>query len=149
MCIFKKKIPSLITLKVEPMPSKAVQVTGDQVFNVLMTVVPQAAHVYLSDETYWLCSKEDIETFLKFDDTNKHTYVAEQHDCDDFSYRLMGQLSDDTWSGIAFGILWTDAHAMNIIVTDDLKVYFIEPQSDAVEITMESWQGTEILLVVL
>jgi hypothetical protein len=133
----------------EPKPTKAVQVTGQQVFEVIEKVVPQAAHVYLSDNIYWLCSREDVDTFLKFDDTNRAKYVTEQHDCDDFSYRLMGQLSDQVWSGIAFGIVWTDVHALNCFIDENFKLWFVEPQTGAVKDKLDDWQGKEVLLVVM
>ena len=131
----------------KPLPLTGVPATGDQVFQALMKVVPQSAHVYISDNVYMLCSKADIDRFLAFDSTNKEVYVSESHDCDDFSYRLMGQLSDSVWSGIAFGIIWTDAHAFNIMVDDQMQVWYIEPQSDAVKMSIEDWQGSEILFI--
>lgn len=133
----------------QPAPTKAVQASSQAVFEALMKVVPQTAKVYLSDQIYWLCSKEDIERILAFDKTNKTKYVLELYDCDDYSYHLMGQLSTPTWSGIAFGIIWTDTHAFNIMVDDQLRVWFIEPQSDKIAVTFEAWQGTEVMMIVM
>lgn len=135
--------------EIQPVPTKTVQISGQAVFEALMKVVPQSTHVYISDHEYWLCSKQDIDTILTYDKTNKAKYVSEQYDCDDFSYRLMGQLSTPTWAKIAFGIIWTDKHAFNIMVDDQLQVWFIEPQTDAVKVSLDAWQGTEILMVVM
>lgn len=69
--------------------------------------------------------------------------------CDDFSYRLMGQLSIPEWSGIAFGIVWTNLHALNCFIDDKGKFWFIEPQSDKLQDKLEAWQGTEILFILM
>ena len=130
-------------------PGTHKEVDGNYVFNILNQVKPPATHIYISDMKYWLCSKTDIETFLKLDDTNRQKYVSEEHDCDDFSYRLMGQLSIPKWSGIAFGIMWTDKHAMNCLIDSDSKFWFIEPQTGELKNTLESWQGNEILFILL
>jgi len=106
--------------------------------------------IYLSDsKLYLMCNRADIETFLKQDDTNKMGYVAEQRDCDDFSYRLMGQFSIPDWSALAFGIVWTNLHALNIIVTEDDKVLFIEPQTDDIIENLEDWMGSTIRFIMM
>lgn len=133
-----------------PLPSATrKQVDGNYIFNILNAVTPSATHIYISDNQYWLCSKVDIDTFLSLDATNKTPYVAEEHDCDDFSYRLMGQLSIPGWSGIAFGIVWTNLHALNCLISEEGKFYFIEPQNDKLQESLESWQGTEILFILM
>jgi len=91
------------------------------------------AEVFISDKDYLLCNKADIKAFLAQDETNKMGYVPEARDCDDFSYRLMGQLSVPGWSDLAFGILWTDRHAMNCFITEDKVFYFVEPQTDTLQ----------------
>lgn len=133
----------------EPTPSKAVQVTGQQVFDVLNTALPSAPHIYISDSQYWLCSKEDIENILKFNAINKEVYVTEKHDCDDFSYQLMGDLSDENWSGAAVGIIWTELHAFNLFIDENLKLWFIEPQSNQLYESLQDYTGKEIQFVIL
>ena len=76
-------------------------------------------------------------------------YVTEERDCDDFSYRLMGQLSVPDWSGIAFGIVWTNLHALNCMIDENGKFWFIEPQTGRLQSKLEAWQGTEILFILL
>lgn len=125
------------------------KVDGNYIFNILKEVKPTATHIYISDSTYWLCTKDDIKSFLSMDATNKDQYVPELHDCDDFSYRLMGQLSTLEWSGIAFGIVWTNLHALNCLIDINGKFWFIEPQSDKLQDKLESWQGSEILFILL
>ncbi len=145
MCLsklFENKLPDI-------KPGKKVQVTNNYVFDILDQIKPKATHIYLSDSLYWLCSEKDIENFLSQDDTNKMGFVAEERDCDDFSYRLMGQLSTKNWAGIAFGIVWTNTHALNCLITDDGKFYFVEPQTDDLLDKLEAWMGTEILFILM
>ena len=107
------------------------------------------ADIYLADEVYQLCSPEDIATFLAQDNTNKMGFVDELRDCDDFAYRLMGQLSVPKWSGLAVGICWTENHAFNCFLDNNKKLWFIEPQSDAVLEDLIVWQGTTIRFLVM
>jgi len=56
--------------------------------------------------------------------------------CDDFSYELMGDVSD--WSSdLLFGMVWGnnangDAHAWNFFIDDKEKLWFVEPQTDQI-----------------
>ena len=140
MC-FKKKII--------PKPGIRNQANGQFISDILNAVIPSATHIYISDSTYWLCSEDDIKTFLSLDKTNKEKYVPEEMDCDDFSYRLMGQLSVPEWSGIAFGIVWTNLHALNCFIDDAGKFWFIEPQTDELLDKLQDWMGDEILFILM
>ncbi len=88
--------------------------------------------IYLVDRKYQLIEKSEMERFLANDKTNLIKYVPEWHDCDDFSFRLMGQVSVPNWSGIAFGIAFSKVHAFNLFVDAQQKVFLIEPQSDKI-----------------
>lgn len=145
MCIFKKK-PEFKPV-IRPMIRK--EVDFNYIFNIINTKLPNAPHIYLSDSTYYLCSEDDIKSFLDMDSTNKETYIAEEFDCDDFSYRLIGQLSVPEWSGIAFGIVWTDLHALNCFIDTNGKFWFIEPQTDAIQEILDDWQGKDIQFVMM
>jgi hypothetical protein len=101
------------------------------------------AEVFLSDKSYLACSRADIEAFLDQDKTNKHQYVVEEYDCDDFSYRLMGQFAVEGWARLAFGIVWTDRHALNCFITENGEFRLIEPQTDKIQKGLEDWQGSE------
>jgi hypothetical protein len=125
------------------------EVDSNCIFSILNQVWPAATHIYISDNRYFLCSHDDIDSFLARDITNKNQYVAEEYDCDDFSYRLMGQFSVKDWSGIALGIVWTDLHALNCLIDDTGMFYFIEPQSDKLQENLEPWQGNEILFILM
>jgi len=107
------------------------------------------AQVYLSDATYTLPSKQDIEWFLAQDRSNKFDYIYNDFDCDDFSYRLMGQFSVPNWSHLTFGVVWTDKHALNCFVDEDKKFWFVEPQTDEILESLEEWMGSKVRMVVL
>ncbi len=147
MCWWIKKKVETPEPVIKPVVRK--QVDGNYIFNILNAVQPSATHIYLSDSQYWLCSDADIENFISRDDTNKMGYVAEERDCDDFSYRLMGQLSVPDWSGTAFGIVWTNLHALNCFIDEGGKFWFVEPQTDKLQDKLEEWQGSEILFILM
>lgn len=88
--------------------------------------------MYLVDRKYQLISRVEMIRFLNYDKTELIKYVPEYHDCDDFSFRLMGQFSVPEWSGIAFGIAFSKGHAFNIFIGSDKKIWIIEPQKDLV-----------------
>ena len=87
-------------------------------------------HFFNSDMTYKLVTLESMKDFLKRDTTDTFEYTKTWFDCDDFAYRLQGNLSVPGWSDIVKGIAWTYKHAFNIVVTPDLQIWIIEPQSD-------------------
>ena len=105
--------------------------------------------IFLSDRIYKTCAQSDIKELLKFDETNKMGFVPETRDCDDFAYRLMGQFSTPEWSALAFGIVWTDKHAMNCFVDNNKEFHFIEPQTDRLQKDLKPWQGSKIRLIMM
>jgi len=115
----------------EPIPNNWVMVDYTAIAEALIQAFPMAQKIYLVDRYYYLCPKQDIEALLAEDPTDQETYVSEFHDCDDFSFRLMGQFHKKPYSALAFGIAWSQTHAYNAcIVTEDQKVWIIEPQTD-------------------
>ena len=140
--IFQKPIPE----KIKPTSREVVSYQG--LYQILRQRFPEG-ELYLSDRIYLLCDVDDINAFLKQDATNKYKYQEDVYDCDDFSYRLMGQFSVPDWSYLAFGIVWTESHALNILVTEDKKILFIEPQSDTLQEELLAWQGSMIRFVMM
>jgi len=136
-CLFKKK----------KLPTRA-EISHNDLRALLQAKFP-VVPLYLSDNVFRLCDITDIEKFLDLDETNKIKYQAEKMDCDDFAYRLMGQLSIPPWSNIAFGICWTDKHALNLMVDNNGDIWFIEPQTDACRSSLEDWQGSNVQFVIM
>jgi len=102
------------------------------------------AIIYLVDYDYHLIDVGEMRNFLAEDKTNLAKYVPEYHDCDDFSFRLMGQVSTPGWSDIAFGIVFAHTpegeHAVNCFVSATHAVLLIEPQTDEIMAKPENWQ---------
>jgi len=92
--------------------------------------------IFLADEKYQITNITSIINFLKLDETNKRKYAPIWHDCDDFSFRLIGQFHRGKWAHCAIGIAWSPSHAYNVFITKDpngnLEVYAIEPQTDVI-----------------
>ena len=105
--------------------------------------------IQFGDDTYWLPSKSwvfdivypHLATFL---DTERIVY-QNKFDCKDFSrtFIALAQLDyvhlmpDETMRGVAIGEVWYhpkyiksgEGHSIIILVTDDKKIYFLEPQN--------------------
>ena len=126
----------------EYIPDKSMELTGNQVDNIIRLRFPEGK-VYISDsKNYYACSYDDIAYFLAQDQTNRQDYVSEKYDCDDFANRLYGQFSVPNWSDLCLGKMWTDKHALNVMITQDKKLVFLEPQSDTISDDLADWQGT-------
>ena len=93
------------------------------------------SHIYVSDEWYYSVNINALKEWLLKDDEDKKQYVETEHDCDDFSFQLMGRLSEAD-SSLAVGIVWIQAstygHALNFAVDKNRQFFFVEPQNDAV-----------------
>ena len=133
-----------------PMPEPVLRrmVTYGELYAELRNRFPNA-QIFLSDTQKWLCDISDIETFLKLDQTNRMKYKSEALDCDDFAYRLMGQLSIPKWASLAKAIVWTDVHALNGCFDTNMDWWFVEPQSNDIKNHLASWQGKEVRLVII
>jgi len=106
---------------------------------------------FMSDEQYGLTSVAEIAGFLAEDRTNKFEYVNDLYDCDDFSYRLMGNLSVGKAARLALGIMWVvmgdgQGHALNVFVDDKLTVWCIEPQTDQIFKKPADWRVSVIMM---
>ena len=90
----------------------------------------------LPDYHYILATKESYEEFLKQDTTDSYIYTGDTEynhwDCENYSYRLHGNLNIPKWAGVPKGCCWLSkpAHAVNIFVDENLDVFYVEPQTD-------------------
>lgn len=145
MCIeWLKKIICKPKVNIQP-PKIKNDLDHSEALTILKSELGTKCKIYLSDMLYKTTSKEEIERFLAEDDTNYYKYVSEFFDCDDFSYRLHGQLSVPGWSDLAFGIFWTGlpnggGHALNIFIDNEDKVWIVEPQNDKVYELPDDWE---------
>ena len=148
MCFdFLKKPVKTKDFDIDIEPESDVEAEWDDIINVITAKFPEVTQdqIFLSDKDYTLASYNDIAKFLAQDDTNRMGYHSNDRDCDDFSYRLMGQFSIPKWSDICLGILWTDKHAMNFVIDEDSNFWFLEPQSDILSDTLDPRKGTEFV----
>jgi len=148
MCLkwFQKPVN---TSDILPEPKSSIVVDGGEVTNIIRARFP-SCELFISDlNSYKLVSHEDLAWFLLQDQTNKGEYVVEKFDCDDYSYRLMGQVSVPNWSDLAFGIVWTDAHALNCFIDEDKKFWFVEPQDDTIRENYPAWAGKNVRFIIM
>ena len=141
------------TAKPTPEPElRVTQSTKRMAFDAMAALLAAQApdaNVYLSDKSYLLCNENDIAWMLANDQSNKMEFTPEALDCDDFSYRLMGQFSVPGWSDLAFGIVWTNLHALNCFIDESGSFWFVEPQTDTLQSALLPWQGSKIRLIVM
>ena len=105
--------------------------------------------LWISDNEYTLCHYNDVAYFLAISQIDKLPYEPETFDCDDYSAVLWGEFSKPPWSGLAIGYLWTEVHALNCVVTEDLKFLFLEPQTDELSEQLAPWQGLQPRLLII
>ena len=144
MCIQITRNKEVIPPTPKPKPTIRREIEKVELCQLLQKRFPDAI-IRVSDSTTKLCSIEDINAFLAVDETNRIKYQAEDMDCDDFAFVLLGQFSTPPWSATAFGFIWTDTHAMNVCVDANLDIWLIEPQTDGLKSKLESWQGIKVL----
>jgi len=96
-----------------------------------------------ADGTYYCSPLDDIKRLVRSSSVDRSNYIAHKHDCDDFALSLKYEFIRDAYLDgerrypHSLGILWGSElkeghHAINVVVTDDQKVLFIEPQNDSI-----------------
>ena len=139
-----------ITGQPEPVNLPELEYSGEmdihELSSLLIDRFPEA-ELYLPDAIYNTCTVTDLERFLKWDKTNHTQYEAQVYDCDDFAWRLKGQLTQGKWASIPFGVIWTEGHALNLFVDNLRRIYFVEPQSDKIQTVLEAWQGSKLRFI--
>ena len=123
----------LMGRKEQVIPKTMPSIIVDEVRNIL---IPYTDKLWLSDGTFGLVNMQNLLEFLWSDTVSRRSYITEKHDCDDFSYELMGRVSD--WNpDNTFGIVWGtnrsgDGHAWNFFIDENKKVKYVEPQNDVI-----------------
>lgn len=132
-----------------PAPSPLEELDVTEVNTLLKSEFPKAT-LLLSDEKYKTTTKKELERYLEEDLTDKWNYIPTYFDCDDFSYALMGHLSNPDWGCLAFGILWTKvpggAHAVNCFISNSHRVYIVEPQNDKIFSLPDNWEPYLVMM---
>lgn len=117
-------------------PTSTRQVSFDELYLILYRHFPNV-QLLLGENYRFLCNHDDIAVFLAQDQTNKFEYISDRKeissmDCNVFANRLLGQFSVPGWCDLCFGKVWlrVPSHALNAVLTEDEKFFYIEPQTD-------------------
>lgn len=131
-------------------PKKKYPIDHTEILTLLKAEFGEECHIYLSDIDYNTVTKQELQRFLKNDKTNYNKYVADVFDCDDFSYRLLGEITIGAWCDIPFGILWVDTpnggHAVNVFVDKSRSVWIVEPANDNIFKLPDDWTPGLVVL---
>jgi len=126
-----------------PPPKHLEDIGYSEILGILKAEFPKAK-IHLADRDYKTTTKAELMRFLKYDLTDLRKYLSEYYDCDDFSYALMGAISNPDWGALPFAILWTTTpkggHAINCFIDNDREVWIIEPQNDRVFECPNGWE---------
>ena len=101
-------------------------------YNNAMGILKKAlnpSQVYLSDLNFDVTTVAEAKRFSKETLVNTKKYASESHDCENFSWALLGYWSEGLKS-FAFGFAWSNSHSFNIMIDSDGKVWIIEPQTN-------------------
>ena len=91
---------------------------------------------WISDNVYNVINTSNLTTFLNNNPVSERKYITEKHDCDNFSFELMGDVKE-WFPSSSFGIVWGlttegNPHAWNFFINENEKVMFVEPQDDTI-----------------
>jgi len=130
-------------------PKYLEDVDSSEVYTILKAEFPNA-NILLSDSKYKTTTKVEYERYIKYDVTDKWKYVSQYYDCDDFSFSIMGRMSNPDWGALTFGIVWTQtsngAHAVNCFIDHNREVWIVEPQNDNVFKLPSDWNPYLIIM---
>jgi len=146
---------------VPPAPAKVLgQITGTQLYALIQESFPQMdlRDVDLADSEYDYTTFAEMARFLEHDQTDKIEWMKHSPDCDDFTRRLLGNLTVPGWYKIVKGDIWIEydsggGHSILITVLcdseDDItpKLYMVEGQTDVVELATEMFEAFSVRLI--
>ena len=112
--------------------------------------------LYLADGEYYCTPVADAKEIITNSALDRQTWVRQRFDCDDFAHVLKAHFAQAAYSdgkrraAHCFGVVWgmlPGPHAINWMVNDDMKLRFIEPQTDAVFLPRETDEKIWFMLV--
>ena len=132
-------------------PKIMAQITMLEVYEMLIEVGIPSEHIYLSDSVFDITTEEEIGRFLAWDETDELHYTPRLYDCENFTRRLLGNISIPGWARIAFGKAWGDVgfgeHALNISIhhrNGVTGVFYLEAQTDEIKPLIGQFRWAEI-----
>lgn len=130
-------------------PNYLEDISNSEVLTILKAEFPEAV-ILLTDDQYKTTSKDELLRFLREDATDKYSYVPEFYDCDNFSFRLIGQISNPSWGMIPFGFTFINGggvnHALNCFIDIERELWLVEPQDDRMFKCPNKWKGVIVIL---
>ena len=87
---------------------------------------------------------EEVKKVVASDEIDKMKYEAEEYDCEDYAFALMGALHHNRkTAAMPIFITWVSmpegGHAVLSVVTKDRRVLIIEPQNDSIYPVPNNW----------
>jgi len=130
-----------------PQQEAEAEITSKELRGLLEIYSTPDADIFLADSRFKLADIPSLSYFLAWNQIDKKQYKKTIYDCDDFAESLKGDVRH--WdSHLAFGTAWIHRengnHALNITVTKNRKLVFVEPQTDK----MSEVSGRQIYYVV-
>lgn len=88
----------------------------------------------LTDSSYELPTRSELEKALAETKVDEAEYVAEERDCEDFARDLTQRLQDYGIKTVGRVFAWSGEHAFNVVAVQGSPVdfVFVEPQTDAI-----------------
>ncbi len=115
---------------------------------------------FYGDGSYYTPPKADVEAILKRTTAKKFGYIPLVFDCDDYAFVRKGEFAADNFRNkirrlpYCFGIVWGyeltgpgSHHAMNWVITDDMKLNLVEPQTDSIRAPVAGDKGIYMMIV--
>ena len=148
-----------------PAPPKIVgEIDHSRLIQLLVSTLPGLKYdeIDIADRRYKLTTVAEMNRFLAKDDTDKMRWQTDAPDCDDFTRRLLGNLTVPGWWSLPKGDIWVEwddaqgrTHGHSIIVTvlyekeedPEPNVYLIEGQTDAIELGPDMFEDFRTRLV--
>jgi hypothetical protein len=112
--------------------------------------------LYIADGEYYCTPVDDAREIIENSALDRQTWVRQRFDCDDFAVVLKSHFAQASYAdgkrraSHCFGVVWgmlPGPHAINWMVNDDLKLRFVEPQTDEVYFPKEDDKGIWFMLV--
>ena len=97
--------------------------------------------LHIADDEYYCPPMSDAKEVIEESKLDRKKWAGRRFDCDDFAFVLKAHFAEASYAhserraAHCFGIIWghtPDEHAINWVVTDEMKLYFVEPQTDDV-----------------
>jgi hypothetical protein len=137
MCWFHKKIKEVS----EPNPTIGLEPCGlldlHEYSSILLNKLESMGcegEIYLPDKEMKLYRKYDVQQNMKLVEIAAMNFTDEV-DCDDFASLAFSK---------GLGLVWTEVHALNFFIDDNLEFYFVEPQSNMILTNLQEWQGKTV-----